>query len=100
MYRGQHCCLYTVSGESGITGMLIGQPEVMGVTFQRPAAPPPIVVWTKTGKQPIGTMEIYTGNEHFNSHMARMFPMIQEVLFILWQYKNILEYSCWVNLNL
>lgn len=38
---------YTSEG-AGITGMLIGQPEVMGVTFQRPVAPPPIVLWTKT----------------------------------------------------
>lgn len=57
--------------------MLIGQPEVMGVTFQRPVAPPPIVLGTKTGMQPLETMEIYAGNEHFNSHMACMFPMFQ-----------------------
>lgn len=63
--------------ESGIMGMLIGQPEVTGVTFQRPVTPPPIVLGTQTGMQPIETMEIYTGNEHFNSHTACMFPMFQ-----------------------
>lgn len=62
--------------------MLTGQPEVMGVTFQRPAAPPPIVSATITGTPPIRTMEIHTGNEHFNSQMARSFPLIRKVLFI------------------
>lgn len=63
--------------------MLIGQSEVMGVTFQRPVAPPPIVLWTKTGRHPIGTMEIYTGNEHFSSHMVCLFPVIWGVFLIV-----------------
>lgn len=50
-------------------GMLTGQPEVRGVTFQRPAAPPPIVSGTETGTQPVGTLENHTGNEHLK--MAR-----------------------------
>jgi len=50
--------------------MLTDQPEVTGVTFQRPAAPPPIVAGTKTGTQPIGNLENSTGNEHLNPHMA------------------------------
>lgn len=73
---------YTSEG-AGITGMLIGQQEVMGVTFQRPVAPPPIVLWTKTGRRPIGNMEIYTGNEHFSSLIIPLFPVIWDVFLIL-----------------
>lgn len=65
-----NCTAANISRESGIIGMLTGQPEVMGVTFQRPAAPPPIVSGTTTGAQPIGTMENHTGNEHLHSQMA------------------------------
>lgn len=37
-----------------IRAMLTAQPEVMGVTFQRPVAPPPIVSGSNTGPQPTG----------------------------------------------
>lgn len=41
-----------ICGDSGIRGMLTGQPDIIGVTFQRPTAPPPIVSGTTT--QPLG----------------------------------------------
>lgn len=43
----------TIIGANKIIGMLTSQAEVEGVTFQRPAAPPPIVSAAKTGNHPI-----------------------------------------------
>lgn len=59
--------------------MLYGQPEVMGVTFQRPVAPPPIVSGTETGKEPIQPWEIILNAQ---CRLFSMHPLMWDVLFV------------------